>query len=287
MALIKKSNDLIQAKYNLSKNEQKLILYLVSKINRPDKEFQTYTFQFIELVEVIGLSKTLVYEEMNDLAQNLLKKPICFEINHGVKEYANWVSYFKIDSIQKQVSIRFDPLLKPYLLQLNKYFTAYKLQYVQDFSCKYSFRLYEFCKQYQNTDSKQRTLSLIEFKALLEISDKYSRLPDLKKDVISRAIKDINSFSDIAVKVRYKKTSRRITHLVFDIKDKLKHCHTELQEQQGHNATVQQAKKQQERDKQAKVAELKKKLWQTMTTEEKKAYHQVESIGFVRFMGEN
>ena len=47
----------------------------------------------------------------------------------------------------------------------------------------------------------------------------YPRFSDLKDRVITPAVKDINTFTDLSVKVEYEKTGRSITHIIFSMKD--------------------------------------------------------------------
>ena len=63
MKTIKKSNDLIQSKFSLGKNEQKILLYILSKIKVSDKEFISYKITQKEILKYTGISKSRVYED--------------------------------------------------------------------------------------------------------------------------------------------------------------------------------------------------------------------------------
>jgi len=279
MQLVKKSNDLIQAKYSLTKNEQRLILYLVSKITREDADFQDYVFTYADLADLTEISKTRIYVELKDIAKGLLQKPIVFQ----EPEYdliCNWCSSFKFIHETSECIIRFDPNLKPFLLQLKKYFTSYNLKYVTGFTSKHSFRIYELCKQYENL--KKRKMSIVELKAILELENKYKQIGEFKKRVINPAIKDINTYSDLVVSVKYAKTRRHITHIEFNIHSGLEHCQNEKQE-----AQILQNKKETAKH-QAKVAEIKKaetgwsEKWEQLSEKDRKKWGG-EGKGFIHF----
>ena len=52
---IVKSNDLIQkSRFQLSLQEQKIILYLISKIKPTDMEFNEYTFEIYDFLKSVG-----------------------------------------------------------------------------------------------------------------------------------------------------------------------------------------------------------------------------------------
>ena len=254
MQLIKKANDLVQARYSLSLNEQRLILYLVGKVKKEDKNFKEYEFTFSELADLTEIHKSRIYAELAVMAENLLKKPICFLSKNGLqKDFCNWCSWFSVNQEDKSCKISFDPRLKPYLLKLQKYFTSYNIKYVSGFSSKHSFRIYELCKQYERL--KIRKMSIVELKSLLELEHKYSRVTHFKEKVINPALADINKNSDLYVSVKYHKIRRTITSLTFDIQNGLEHCKNEAQEPylmaEKKNQAVIQAKK--EKTKKAEV----------------------------------
>ena len=276
MKLVKKSNDLIQARYSLSKNEQRLVLYLVSKLHRDDQDFKYYKFTYQELADLTDISKTQVYTELQTIAQNLLQKPICFKKDNQ-KLFCNWCSSFKFDEETNECSIRFDPGLKPYLLQLQQYFTSYNLEYTTGFTSKHSFRIYEICKQYQKL--YQRRVAIAEFKLLLNLEGKYSVIAMLKKNVIRPALADINKYSDLIVDVAYIKTGRKITEIELTIKSKLDNCLNEKQEslivEDNQENIIRDEKKNEILERNVKI----KKKWDVMTKEERSQWPK----GFVQF----
>ena len=281
MQLVKKANDLIQAKYSLTKNEQRLILYLVSKITRDDADFKKYQFTYQELAELTEMHKSRLYAELATMAEHLLEKPICFLSKGGQKKsFCNWVSSFVVDNEEKTCAVKFDPDLKPYLLKLQSYFTSYNIKYISGFTSKHSFRIYELCKQYQGL--KQREFGLVELKTILGLDNKYKDVARFKSQVINPAIADINAHSDLNVSVIYAKTRRTITSLTFDITNGLQACQNERQE-----AEILQEKKKQSTS-QAKQAKIKKtetdwlKKWDKMSDVDRQNWGG-DGKGFVNF----
>jgi plasmid replication initiation protein len=226
MALIKKSNKLIQARYSLSKNEQRIILYLLQTIQRPDEEFKKYEFMFSELVSLMDINERIVFQELKSLAKGIRDKGIDLQISSpNDVAFCNWLSWFQIDNVNKKIILRFDPGLKEFLLQLKSYFTTYNIKHVSSFACKHSLRIYELSKQYQKIG--KRKISIVELKYFLDIDDFYPRIIDMKKRVINPALKDINQYSDLTVSAKYIKTGRKISHIEFTISDTLKGCTSE------------------------------------------------------------
>ena len=302
MALIKKANDLIDAKYKLGKNEQRLILYLLSTIQRTDKDFQRYYFNFSDLVNVLGMEKMSVYRDIWNIRESLLSNSIIFEREPGYTSGYNWCSSFDINDNDKTIMLSFHPDLMPFLLELKSKFTTYNLKYVTGFNSKHAFRIYEICKKQYNLDTlhKKRKygkllITINDLKEILmllykdpktkEIINKYKRILDLKKNVINPAIKDINEHSDLLISVKYYKTRRSITDIEFTIKNKLANCKNEKQEKMiiaDVNKQVQTQKKQEEQKQ--KSAE-KTKIWDAMSAEDKQKNYPGGS-GYIKFMAE-
>lgn len=278
MQLVKKANDLIEAKYNLSKNEQRLVLYLVSTIKKEDSDFKNYEFTFDEISKLTDISKTRVYEELSNIAENLLKKPICF-FDESKKFYCNWCSGFEINNSTLECKIRFDPGLKKYLLQLKECFTAYEFKNITGFESRYSFRFYEICKQYEKL--KTRKISIYDLKNFLGIENKYEKISDLKRFVIEPSLVDINTHSDLYVSVIYVKRRRTIVAVEFIIESK---DIIEPPGKRGDQKNSLPVSSLEELSANAAKTVKAKKAWAKLGPEEKAKYHpESETIGFIKF----
>lgn len=75
---IVKRNDIVQrASYSLSATEQKLILYIISKIKPSDIDFNRYTFRVVDLLGILGLDDSGANREIiRDSLRNLRKKEV-------------------------------------------------------------------------------------------------------------------------------------------------------------------------------------------------------------------
>lgn len=63
------------------------------------------------------------------------------------------------------IDIRFDPFLRPYLLELKKEFTSYKLENVIKLKSSYAIRIYELLMQYEKI--RERTILLSDLRKML------------------------------------------------------------------------------------------------------------------------
>jgi len=220
---IVKHNDLIQkSRYNLSTQEQKIILYLVSKIKPDDTEFHLYEFQITEFCKVCGIETSgRTYSTLKDTVLDLVNKAFWVEVG-GIDVTMRWIDRSYIDRKSGTIKIKLDELMKPYLLELQKHFTVYNLYFTLAMKSKYSLRIYELLKSYQNMG--QCEFEIERLKKML-FAEKYESFKDFRVKVIEIAIKEINDFSDIFVTYKFKKQGRKVHTIIFNMKLK-----TELSE---------------------------------------------------------
>ncbi|WP_051412013.1 replication initiation protein [Halonatronum saccharophilum] len=215
--LIVKHNRLIEAKYKLSLQEQKLILILASRINKDDKNFNRHIFSVKELAEILGINKDWFYSEIKSITKSLINRVIEIKKDNkflqvGFLEYAE---YLENEGI---VELQFSSKLKPYFLQLKNNFTKYYLKNIIQFESIYSIRIYELLKQYERI--KKRRFEINELKNILGIEDKYERYYDLKRRVLFQAKDEINQKTDLKIDFKEIKTGRKVTAIEFVIKRK-------------------------------------------------------------------
>src|SRR5690606_21376265 len=164
---VTKSNRLIEANYKLGVVEQKIILCLASNIQPTDSDFKTYTLPIKEFTNLLGLRGTPKYTELRKITKELMQKVFEIRINKKVIQVA-WLSYVAYNESEGTIDIRFDPFLRPYLLELKREFTSYKLENVIKLKSAYAIRIYELLKQYERLH--KRVISVNELrKAIVDL----------------------------------------------------------------------------------------------------------------------
>lgn len=220
--LVRKSNDLIEARYRLSVEEQKIILLLASQISSSDEDFNEYELHVAKFASQFGLELNgKLYTSMEQAAEGLLGRVISLKTEtEDTVARTVWFSYIEYVKGKGRIKLRFDKSLKPYLLQLKQHFTQYPLQHVVNFRCQYSVRLYELLKMeaYKAKNGRfERTLAIQDYREMLGIGKKeYPVFADLRRRVIEPPVQEITSQTDLNIlKVEYLKEGRRITRLTF------------------------------------------------------------------------
>ena len=225
--VIKKSNDLIEARYKLTLGEQRLILLLASQIRIDDKDFNSYEIKVSDFAEMFDLkTDKSLYEKVEKIADDLLGKKLYLKNDSKNFEGTVWLSYVKYVRGSGAIKIRFDDCLKPYLLQLKNSingFTQYKLHTVLNFKSSYSIRLYELLKmevwkaEKSGKANFEKNFALDEYRQILGIDKKaYPIFADFRKRVIDTTVLEISEQTELNIsETKYVKTGRKITGITF------------------------------------------------------------------------
>jgi plasmid replication initiation protein len=213
-----KANDLIQkSRFDLQLQEQKIILYLISKIKPEDMELKEHIFEIQDFCKVCGLAPDngANYIYIKQTLKDLRDKSIWIMLENGKERTLSWFDYVEMDKNSGAVTIKISDMMKPYLLHLKDRFTQYELLYTLAMNSQYSLRLYELLKSYEFQNKK--VFDIDELKLRLS-AENYARFPDFKRNVLDIALREINNLSDITVKYGIIKEGRRFAKVEFSMK---------------------------------------------------------------------
>ena len=219
--LVVQSNDLIRnartLRYDLSVSEQKLIIYLISKLCADDTDFKKVKFSISEYCDVCGIQKSgREYERVKNSIKQLRDKSYWIKNDREEILFA-WLDTARIVKYET-VELVLSEALRPYLLELRKNFTAYQLINVLCLKSKYSIRLYEIFKSYLWLGKWE--VSIDDFRESIYLKDKYKLFKELKRNVIDPSIREINKYTDLQIEYEAIKIGRSIEKLQFKIIEK-------------------------------------------------------------------
>lgn len=251
-SLVEKDNRIIQnSKYALGNNENKAILYMISKIQPNDGPDTTYVFNCREFQNLIKWEKNASYHKMKEMLTNLSMLRWWIDLDGETEALVQWFNVVHINKKNGDIEIKFHEDMFPYLFNLQqhleedgRYYTSYRLQNVVLMKHKYSARLYELLKSYQNNNKKwifengtgskdDIQLKLADYDIGKSSSDTKPIIPVtwsnwalFNRNVLKVAVAEINQYTDI--KVAYEgrkkdlsmKKTRAVSSIVFYMIDK-------------------------------------------------------------------
>jgi hypothetical protein len=216
--IVTQSNQLVTARYNLPLAEQRLILSMIARIQPDDEDFKPYRISIGELADFMGIDKNSAYRECKKITAMLLTRVVKIE-EPGRLLQAGWVSSAEYIDGDGMVNLCFDPLLKPYLLQLKGSFTSCRLNMLLSFKSQYTVRIYSLLKQYQ-----WRSNCEIEVEKLYDMlgigKDQYKLYSDFRRYILNSTQKELTEKADLYFEYDEIKFGRRVGAVRFRILSK-------------------------------------------------------------------
>lgn len=219
--LVAKSNDLIVASYELTRNEQRLLLACISQINsQPNASEITTQDEFVVTTEQMKAlykdsSKDNVYRDLNVVANNLFEREVKIALPDNEMLRTRFVSSVLFQPEKSQITVTFAQKILPYLTQLKKNFTRYRLADTVELTSIYAIRLYEMVVCWQGQNRWSETVDLGEFRYMMGCVGKYKQFGQLRESVIEKAVEQINENTAYNVSVKYRKIKHTYKSVTF------------------------------------------------------------------------
>ena len=215
---IYKSDDMVQkGRHKLTIQEQRCVLYAISKIKPDDTAFQEYVFDIQLFYDACGIQNES-YTELKSILVGLKSK--CWWIplkdDPDTESAVSWFSTVRTNKKTGKVTIKFHEDMMPYLLDVTakgKFYTNYYIRFVLPMNCQYAPRLYELLKSYQKNNRKW-FFQIDELKQKLSCQH-YKDFYDFNRYVLTPAVEEINKYTDINVKPILQREGRKVTKIEF------------------------------------------------------------------------
>ena len=234
---VHKSNSMIQnGRFDLSLQEQKIMLYIISQISPQDIDFELLEFSIPEFCKACGIDcdNGKNYADLKKAVKHIRDKSWWIVLPDGRHTTVSWIEKPYINPKSGTISIKLDDDLKPYLLQLQANYTQYDLIYTLSFQSKYAIRLYEYIRSIHYNDLQTytypREISLDELRDYLGvneydndgniISQKYTTWQHFRDRALTPAIAEINTYSDKTITYTTSKQGQKVTGITITVKTK-------------------------------------------------------------------
>lgn len=221
-----KSNDLIQhSRYSLTLQQQKIVLFAISKIKPLDDINTVYEFTIAELCKVCGLNIDAGGYYYHSIKKDLIKltNREWGLLPDGSEKTISWIGDVEMRPQEGTIKIRFNPNMEPYLFDLHERYFQYRLEAGLIFKNTYSLRLYELLRSLttqKNLDSgmpKIKTLTVEELRIRLDVKG-YETWYDFERYVLRKAVAEINACSeDMNIQYVPNRNGRKMESITFTI----------------------------------------------------------------------
>ena len=196
----------IKGKYQYSVNQLKLICHLIANIKPNEEDF---TKKQVSIKELNFIDEnTYNHNYFKEEFVRLLEMPFQIPEDEG---WTNWFSYLKYKN--GVIEYRFDPALKPFLLNLKENFTSYHLSNVMNLKSNYAILTFELLAQARNQG--YRNITIKEYRELLKIPDSYLNADILR--LLKKVQKEIRDRTNLQFNFAFKKMGKSFHSINFVI----------------------------------------------------------------------
>jgi plasmid replication initiation protein len=217
------ANDIIKGKQEMTLQQARLLRLLITQVVKEDNDFKTYFCKIKDFATFLGISKNNLYRDVREICRQLLKLTVDIGSGNPKEPWKTfqWVQLAQYDG-NGTIKLMLSEQIKPYVLELDKWFTQYQLVNILSLQSFYAIRLYELikCQDGINREEKEYLEFTIDYlRQYFCCENKFKRISDFKRYVIELSIREINLKTDILLITEYIKTGRTITSVRFYI-----HC---------------------------------------------------------------
>lgn len=231
------SNDLVQlSKWNLNAVPLKIFKTLISCIDtqHPPKN-NTICISKSELFNVVGSESDGGYDYLKKQIKSLQRQIIELKMTNGAIMSLSIVPkvVYPSKNSDEDIQCTFAEELMPFLIDLKERFLQYDMAALKNFDSKYGLILYEYLlsRERQERQSEHKySISIENLRRLTDTEKKFKVFKDLKRNVIDKAINDINS-AGVEFLVTSKNNGQRgvkATHIEFTLRKRTSYKETEF-----------------------------------------------------------
>lgn len=220
------SNTINEARFKMSKAEQKLFLYCVGVVDNSNNMLNTtFEMNVADFADFLELKRKDIHNVMIDTTREMASRVVEF-INED-QELIQMPVLSKVHYKKGCVEIKVNSELAPYLIELKNQFTKFSLSEVLSFKSLYSIRIYQILSQWIYKNSVEYTIQELRF--ILNINEgEYKKYGHFKARVLEIALQEINTNSTLNYGYQELKTGKKVTSIKFIIENNKKKSYSEI-----------------------------------------------------------
>lgn len=222
--VLMKNNELIKARYDLTVVQSRIFIFMLYKLQKDKNGEMSCFISKEEFGKLIARRNEKTIKGITEILRELSKRRIYFKEYNSDNECSCWGEYTfisgfeyhtKINSFKIVCSHRVYNLLTNYL-EIG--YTPINLSIYLSLKNSNAQRLYDLLRLWSNSKHIIR-YSVDELKELLMIEDKYKNYSDLKRSVLTGAVKALNNTGVFEITMQEEKKSRKVEYINFYVED--------------------------------------------------------------------
>lgn len=215
------ANDVIKGKQEMTLQEARLLRLLITQVVKEDKDLKTYTVKISELAEFLKVPKNNLYRDIKGVCNSLLQRIVHIGTGNPKEPWKSfqWIQLAEYDG-NGTLTLMLSNQIKPFVIELDKYFTQYKLTNILEMDSFYALRIYELIKGEDHKYKEYQEYTVEFLRQCCGCENKYKEFYNFKARVIDTAIKEINGKTDLEIReIQYIKKGRAVVGLRFLVWD--------------------------------------------------------------------
>ncbi len=222
--VITQANTLVYAAYEMTLQEKRLLLLLISMVRQEHTRFHTYCIPVRQIAEFLEIDKKRAYKVVDETCNKLMSRVLHIQKPSGDWDKFHWVSTARYrsknspenQSGESELQLKAHDEMHPLLLELKKQFASIPLEHIANLSSYHSIRLFEILFHKSHRLQKPNLqIDLDDLKKSLGVEGKYSNFADFKRRVLEPAKKNLEKKTPIKFTYLTVKKGRKVAALDF------------------------------------------------------------------------
>ena len=231
LGVVYKSNELIEAHYELSAVAQKIAASTISRVNPNDNdsELPIFFWTIEDLSKISGIKTKVLRNKLRSYTKEL--QSIVIEMRDMNSRSYKQLGLFRVFTYHDDkgvLEIMFEDKLAPHIRDFSNNFTKYQLQQLQCLVSGHSVRLYEILRMAYNRARVKQPLPVYErtvdeLKCMLGIeAGAYKLFNNFKVRVLESAQRELSAKTDLSFEFELVKVGRKVRAIRFHVNHKEK-----------------------------------------------------------------
>ncbi|KAB7711219.1 RepB family plasmid replication initiator protein [Plesiomonas shigelloides] len=225
--VVKQSNALTTAAYDLSRNEKRVLYLCLSKLYQKGALFNEVEKAYEIAIDYSDYAQIFSDENLSrdiyNAMSGLMKKKVVFYVPDNddgmvkATKERSWITGFDNNPRNKKAILYLNASVFDIVSKTDREFTLYLMTVVGRINNPYAMRMYELIAQWRSSRTTF-THSIEWLKERFKLPKSYNRMPDFRRSFLNVVVKEINDNTDINLSVEELcegERKNKVTHIKF------------------------------------------------------------------------